>query len=92
MDKLEFVSYDGDYPNLCSGELVMRLNGEPIKFPEYCLVSGGSVWFDDDWMDHVEQGEWRISNYPENFPEYLKPKATELVNENIRQGCCGGCV
>lgn len=89
---LEFVSYDGEYPNLCSGKLVMRLNGNLITFPEFCLTSGGNVWFNDDWDEHVEEGEWCISRFPDTFPEELKGRATELVNENIEAGCCGGCV
>lgn len=25
---IEFVSYDGKYPNLCSGQLVLKINGQ----------------------------------------------------------------
>ena len=55
---VEFVSYDGDFPNLCSGTLVLRIDGEEVTFPKYCMRSGGSVWFDDEWHEHVESGEW----------------------------------
>lgn len=89
---LEFVSYNGDYPNLCSGELKMKLDGKIIVFPTYCLSSGGSVSFDKDWNEEVEQGDWTIREFPKGFPEELKEYATELVNQNIPQGCCGGCV
>ena len=27
---VEFVSYSGAYPNLRSGELVLKINGEPV--------------------------------------------------------------
>lgn len=90
--ELKFVSYDGCYPCLCMGTLIMNLDGRNIQFPRGCLISGGNVWFDDDWNDHVESGDWDINEYPENFPEELKQKAIELINENIPQGCCGGCV
>jgi hypothetical protein len=90
--ELTFVSYDGGYPNLCSGELVLAIDGVPIAFPSYSLCSGGSVWFTDDWEEQVESGEWSITDYPEGFPEELKARAVELVNEYVRQGCCGGCV
>lgn len=89
---LKFVSYDGSYPNLCSGTLIMELNGVEIIFPSYCLSSQGSVWFDDDWGAHVEEGEWVITDYPEGFPEKLKCVAEDLVNINIVNGCCGGCI
>ena len=42
---LEFYSYDGKYPNLCSGELIFLLGGEKIVFPRYCLSSGGGSFF-----------------------------------------------
>ena len=90
--KLTFVSYSGSYPNLCRGHLVLAIDGTPIDFPEYCLSSGGSVWFDKHWSEHVEEGDWSISEYPEDFPEELKDEAVELVNQNIPRGCCGGCV
>jgi len=91
-DKLKFVSYDGKYPNLCSGKLVMELDGEIITFPDYCLSSGGRVWFDDEWEDHIEHDRWSISEFPEGFPDELKEEATDIVNENIPYGCCGGCI
>lgn len=91
-ERLKFKSYDGRFPNLCSGKLIMELDGKEIVFPSYCLLSGGSVWFDDNWSEHVECGEWEIIEFPKGFPEELKEKATELVNSNIDYGCCGGCV
>lgn len=30
--KIEFVSYTGKYPNLCSGMLTLRINGEEVRF------------------------------------------------------------
>jgi hypothetical protein len=90
---IEFVSYDGKYPNLCSGQLVMRVNGVDVKFPKYCLHSGGSVWLSNGYSEeHVEKGEWTIAKWPEDFPKELKGAAKDLVNQNIPKGCCGGCV
>ena len=90
--ELKFVSYDGEYPNLCSGVLIMELDGKEIEFPEYCLSSTGSCGFDSEWNEIIEKGDWIIIEFPENFPENLKSKAIELVNENVRKGCCGGCL
>lgn len=89
---LKFISYDGEYPGLCGGTLIMNLNGEDITFPSFCLSSNGSVWFDDDWDEHVTSGPWSIEEYPDNFPEELKERAEYLVNENVTFGCCGGCI
>ena len=86
------IEYDGKYPNLCRGNLIVKINGQTIQFPEYCLVSGGSVWFDDEWNDNVEEGPWSIGEWPENFPEELKTAVLDAINEQIPHGCCGGCV
>ena len=86
------VDYDGSYPNLCSGDLLVTIDGKTWEFPPYCLKSGGRVWFDDDWEDHVEEGDWEIKEWPEGFPEDLKADALAVVNEVIPHGCCGGCV
>jgi len=91
-ERLKLISYDGTYPNLCSGKLIMELDGKEIIFPDYCLSSGGKVWFDDDWGEHIERGEWSIEEFPKGFPKELKEKAESIVNENISYGCCGGCV
>lgn len=53
---VEFVDYDGDYPNLCSGTLTIKIDGKE-RVLKRVLRSGGSVWFDDDWSEHIEYGE-----------------------------------
>jgi hypothetical protein len=90
--ELDFVSYDGDFPNLCSGKLIMSIDGKSIEFPDYCLRTGGSAYIDDNGNEIIENGEWDIIKYPENFPECLKKEAIELVNKKIQHGCCGGCI
>lgn len=87
---IEFISYDGEYPNLCAGVLKLRIDGENVAFPRYCLVSGGSVTFDDDWQETVTEGAWSVE-VPEKFAAY-KDEIEEIVNENVTWGCCGGCV
>lgn len=91
--KFEFVSYDGDYPNLCSGTLVIRVDGKEYSLGPHVLESGGDVTFDKNWLEEVTQGPWKIVDY--ELPEELKPfkaEITELVNDNVEFGCCGGCV
>jgi len=31
-DRVKFVSYNGHYPNLCSGNLVLEIDGENVRF------------------------------------------------------------
>lgn len=87
---VEFISYDGAYPNLCSGTLVLKVNGEKRELSN-CLISGGSVSFDDDWNECVTDGAWDICDLPKDLKPY-KNEIVECINENIPWGCCGGCV
>ncbi len=86
------IKYNGKYPNLCSGKLIVVINGIKWVFPDYCLSSGGSVFFNEDWGEQIESGPWSISEYPEGFPANLKEAVTVAVNDNIPHGCCGGCI
>lgn len=88
---VEFVSYDGAYPNLCTGQLVLKINGQVREFSRHCLQSGGTVWFDNDWNAHIENGRWSIDPPPEDLKP-LRKEIEECINENIPHGCCGGCV
>lgn len=87
---VEFVSYDGDYPNLCSGTLVLCIDGEEVAFPKYCMHSNGEVWFDEHGNGCVEQGKWSV-DIPEQYVD-LKDEIERCVNENVEHGCCGGCI
>ena len=97
---VEFVSYDGTYPNLCSGTLVVKIDGDEVSFgwngcdyPPF-WISGGSVSFTKDWDEVVSQGEWEISD-SNDFPPNIKaalPDLIRLMNEHVPHGCCGGCV
>ena len=84
-DKVEFVSYNGKFPCLCCGILVLRINGEEVTFPKYSLVSGGKCLSDNE----VKKGDWEV-NVPERF-SHLKKEIEACVNANIPHGCCGGC-
>ncbi len=86
------VEYDGAYPNLCSGKLIVTVCDTRWEFPDYCLASGGSVWFGKDWAGHIEYGPWSVSRWPDGFPEDQKEAVIEAINENIPHGCCGGCI
>ena len=91
MSKIEFISYDGGYPNLCRGNLILKINGELVEFNNV-LESGGQVGFDENWEEYVVSGDWivNLSLYPEY--EKYEEEITRLVNANVRKGCCGGCI
>lgn len=99
---VEFVSYDGVYPNLCSGKLVLRINGKLYIFyydtdkPEVdCRnfwYSGGGIKSDHDWNFTIVHAPWEFSK--ERLPEKLQKYADEIFEvfaENVEPGCCGGC-
>ena len=89
---VKFISYDGAYPNLCSGTLTIEVDGKKYEL-FYILKSGGAVWFSEDWDEHVEKGSWSI--YEDMLPDELKPYKIQLedvVNANVPCGCCGGCI
>jgi len=86
------IEYDGAFPNLCAGQLVVIIDGKRWEFPSYCMESGGGVWFDDGWSEHVDSGPWSISRWPKGFPEDQMQAVTNAINESVPHGCCGGCV
>lgn len=55
--KFEFIDYSGCFPNLCAGKLTFKADGK--QYAGYVdMISGGDVWFDDHWNEHVEEGPW----------------------------------
>jgi hypothetical protein len=89
--KLEFVSYDGKYPNLCRGTLIFKLGGKEYRW-RHCLSSGGSAYFINDYHDAVVESGALGVDFPEDFPEILRPAVVDTINDNVHEGCCGGCL
>ena len=87
---VEFVSYNGGFPNLCRGTLVVKVNGEEVSLKNY-LCSGGQCGFDENWNTCVETGDWRLCQLPDNLEPY-REEILKVVNENVEHGCCGGCI
>ena len=90
--KIEFVSYDGEYPCLCHGKLTIKVDGKEYRL-DNVLISGGSITCDDDYNFQVFEDEWTIDK--DALPEELKnlsKQICQVVNENVSYGCCGGCV
>ena len=103
---VEFVSYTGTYPNLCSGVLTLRIDGEEVRFGHDYFESwktdgnydefwatGGTCGFYADGEDYVDHDEWQLvkSNLPEKYKLYGE-ELINVFNENVRWGCCGGCL
>ena len=105
MEHVKFVSYDGKRPNLCTGTLVLNINGTDYSFGfttvpgmskcDFPMLwhSGGRVLFDNDWNANVTSGRSQIDylDLPEQFREYAD-EIDEVFNDNVPYGCCGGCV
>lgn len=97
---VEFISYTGKYPNLCSGILTLKIDGEEHRFGydygqhEPFWTSGGECWFTGDYENaHVSEGPWVID--VSRLPDKLKPYASEIdevFNSSVPYGCCGGCI
>lgn len=84
--KFEFVSYTGEWPNLCSGTMTFKVNGKEYHIDR--LESTGGL--DEDYEPYI--GKWKIKK--DKLPEELKPYLKDiekLANDNIELGCCGGC-
>lgn len=95
MKMVKFVKYTGEFPNLCSGNLTLEIDGETVTFDgirERFWCSGGKVSF--VWgNDNVETGEWII--HEREIPAKYRKYASEIAavfRENVRKGCCGGCL
>jgi hypothetical protein len=86
---VKFISYDGKWPSLCMGTLVIEVDGKKIELKD-CLGSGGSIWFHDDYGGTVEHGEWSV-DLPKGLERY-REEIEDCVNENVPWGCCGGCI
>lgn len=58
--KIAFVSYDGEYPNLCSGVLILKIDGIEYKFGHH-------------YMNHhyiPSEKRWGFTDEPQEKPNY----------------------
>ena len=90
----DFIRYSLDYEE--KARIDIEDDGTIVRqyYPPFWM-SGGSVWFDGDWMDHTEYGDWVYDEALEDYPEFDEEDIEELMrvfNENVPQGCCGGCI
>lgn len=89
---IEFVSYDGRYPCLCAGNLILRINGIERNLGDI-LHSGGSCYYIGDADYIAGEGDWYINEdeLPEDLRQY-KDEIEKIANDNVVHGCCGGCI
>ena len=92
---IEFVSYDGKWTCLCSGTLIIRVNGKTYRL-DNVMISGGCIMGgpSTDWDMWTEHGDWRLDLDFDAYPELkeYEEEITRVVNDNVEQGCCGGCI
>lgn len=85
------IKYDGKYPYLCMGHLIVIVDGIKYDFGKYCLSSGGYAGFDGDWNEYVTKDKWSVK-FPDDFPSELRREVLDAINSQIPWGCCGGCL
>ena len=108
-EHVEFVNYTGRYPNLCSGVLTLKIDGEEVRFGHNYIEfeswktdgnyesfwrSGGGCGFYNNYSEeYIENGAWDIDidELPEKFRKYAS-EIHEVFNDNVLEGCCGGCL
>lgn len=100
MNHITFVSYTGEWPNLCYGILKIVIDGETVTFGPATSVekpmydrfwrSGGYT----NWVtgEVVECG-WCVcaDDLPEQYRAYAD-EIQEVMDASIPHGCCGGCI
>ena len=88
---VEFVSYTGEYPNLCRGVLTLCIDGEEVRFGhnygvfeswktdgnyDAFWVTGGECGFYNGWSDeYVNHREWIVDE------DELPAKYKKYINE-----------
>lgn len=91
-EHVKFISYSGRYPNLCSGVLILEIDGKEFRFGHDYRVydswktdgnyesfwsSGGNCGFTNNYQDsYVNSGEWQID--ASQLPEEIKKYASEI--------------
>jgi hypothetical protein len=83
------VTYDGEYPNACTGTLTIIVDGETIYSKEHCCSSTGSCGFDDSFNEFVTDGRLDWDDEGKFSREIVEAVYQELDKIHV---CCGGCL
>ena len=97
---VEFIKFENHhYKYRCLGSLTLRINGKIIRFGddidddyERFWISGGDTYTDDKGNVFVNKGPWYTKDeyLPKQYIEY-KEEILQVINENMKWGCCGAC-
>lgn len=102
--RVKFISYSGEYPNLCRGTLKLEIDGVEYCFHGY--NDGTNIKNEDGtykrfWSSGGNCGDYGSCEIEEwvidvsLLPEHLRQYAAEIdvvFNDNVEWGCCGGCL
>ena len=79
----------------CRGILNVDIDGKHYTFEKPFWESGGRIWFDNEYIEHIEKGDWWLNqNYiPKEITKEIAEEIIEAMNQDnmIARGCCGGC-
>ena len=96
MDRFIMVSIEGEKPCLCAAHVKVVIDyTDQWDFGTNALISGGQCYVDDDTGEPViTRGRWTVREWPHGFPEdkELRKEVTRAINEQVKFGCCGGCL
>lgn len=100
-EHVKFISYTGEYPNLCCGDLTLEIDGKKAIFGNGYDTKMNKrkgiypiFWHSGGYIRNYEayKGEWQIDVdiIPEKYRKYAS-EIDEAFNANVPYGCCGGC-
>jgi hypothetical protein len=96
---LNFISYDGKYPNLCSGRLCFEALFNDNTRKEYylknCLTPNDDDYYNSKTVPWTfclndDEEEYPLEKHPE-FTPMVVAYLEKIINENVEWGHCGGC-
>ena len=80
--RVKFISYDGEYPNLCRGGLVLEIDGKLYKFGHHYM----KFHFDDSGNGYYEDEDPGNPNFDSFWSSGGSVEADEDWNWDIRSG------
>lgn len=85
------VTYDGKYPNACTGTLTISVNNNIVYSKQDAVYSTGSCGYDKSLNDYTAKGGSLLWNVGD--AEKFNPNIRAAVQHKLNQikACCGGC-